>query len=351
MVTLSTLLTGPTSQTRQSQGLSCAKLGVTLPSAGSSRSTDQKQHIEVSFNFRGQIDANILHEVWVSKMVTLYASESSQEACGKDGPRRGIHSAFPQTKQSRGLSCAKHCATLPSLRSPRGPNQERHIQVPFKLRGQVDANILHEVWVADVYRVRAIARPPRIVVDIGAHIGAFAALAAESWPGCRVWACECDPDNLTLLRKNVSSRPNVHIVEAAIVGEDVAEVEFNAVSDKFGRNSGGGSCFLREPGSRPTRVPALSIERFWRARGLICCDFLKLDCEGGELPILACLFRIGLLGRVRHIAGEWHAVPERGLSAAAVAAELRHLLQPTHDVAIALHAGALLGYFSATLKQ
>jgi hypothetical protein len=64
-------------------------------------------------------------------------------------------------------------------------------------------------------------------------------------------------------------------VEAAIVGEEVAEVEFHAVADKAGRNIGGGSCFLREPGSQAMRVPALSIRKLWREQHIDRCDLLS----------------------------------------------------------------------------
>src|SRR5258707_555735 len=102
-------------------------------------------------------------------------------------------------------------------------------------------------------------------------------LAATLWPGCRLIACECNPDNVALLKRNLlqadketgrggdkETLANARIVEAAIVGEEVSEVEFHAVADKAGRNSGGGSCFLREPGSQAMRVPALSIRKLWR---------------------------------------------------------------------------------------
>jgi len=170
----------------------------------------------------------------------------------------------------------------------------------------------------------------KTIVDIGAHIGAVAVLAATLWPGCRLIACECDPDNLTLLKRNLQALgengvrpseeipkgqtpfPNVRIVEAAIVGEEVAEVEFHAVADKAGRNSGGGSCFLREPGSQAIRVPALSIRKLWREQHIDRCDLMKLDCEGAELPILAALAGAGLLPRIRCLVGEWHVLPEHG---------------------------------------
>jgi len=241
------------------------------------------------------------------------------------------------------------------------------------MRGPVDQEILHEVWVADGYGVRDLAAAwsedhattgtEKTIVDIGAHIGAFAVLAATLWPGCRLIACECDPENVALLKRNLvkadkearrggdkETPANVRIVEAAIVGEEVAEVEFHAVADKAGRNSGGGSCFLREPGSQAIRVPALSSRKLWREQHIDRCDLMKLDCEGAELPILAALARAGLLSRIRCLVGEWHVLPEHGQTPASVMHNLRSILAATHQVEIGRRAGVGLGYFRAMLR-
>jgi len=289
-----------------------------------------------------------------------------------------------------------------TLRRPDHPlcrSEQWPEQITFCMRGPVDQDILHEVWVADGYGIRHLAATwsgdhattgaERTIIDIGAHMGAFAVLAATLWPGCRLIACECDPENVALLKRNLQAmfengvrpsedrmpkgqtpfscekgvRPsedkmrkgqtpfsNVQIVEAAIVGEEVAEVEFHAVADKAGRNSGGGICFLREPGSQAMRVPALSIRKLWREQHIERCDLLKLDCEGAELPILAALAGAGLLPHIRCLVGEWHVLPEHGQTPDSVMHNLRSLLAPTHQLDIGRRAGVGLGYFRAMLK-
>ena len=225
------------------------------------------------------------------------------------------------------------------------------IEVGFRVRGPVDRAILHEIWAADAYRVRTLPFTPKTVIDIGAHIGGFALLAATAWSGCRVIACECDPDNLQLLNTNIAGHPQIEVVEAAIVGKDISEIEFHAVSDKAGDNSGGGSCFLREPGSQTVRVPALSIVKLWQSKQLEMCDLLKLDCEGAELPILTALGQAGLLDRVRHIVGEWHAWEGEGNAEPNITARLSALLKSTHELVLRPRPGVGLGYFTATRKS
>src|SRR5205823_3847720 len=130
----------------------------------------------------------------------------------------------------------------------------------------------------------------------------------------------------------LNGHAGLELVAAALVAEDVAEVEFRAVVDKTWGNSGGGSRCRPEPGTRPTRVPAVSVRRLWAEKGLTACDLLKLDCEGSEVAVLRSLAETGHLGNVRLITGEWHAADDRPESRERVRSELRTVLAPTHSV-------------------
>src|SRR5215831_4200877 len=58
---------------------------------------------------------------------------------------------------------------------------------------QIDYAICNEVQALDCYRVRALTSAgfaPKIVVDIGAHIGSFTALAAKYFPDARIYSFE-----------------------------------------------------------------------------------------------------------------------------------------------------------------
>lgn len=94
--------------------------------------------------------------------------------------------------------------------------------------------------------VKPVRRPKRGLTSVP-PIGAFALLNAEAWPAARILACECDPENVQLLRKKLQGHPNVEIMAGAVVGEEREQVDFHAIPDKFRNNSGGGSCYLNEP--------------------------------------------------------------------------------------------------------
>jgi FkbM family methyltransferase len=221
----------------------------------------------------------------------------------------------------------------------------RTVEVPFASRGAVDRAIFRDVCERDVYGVRQITDPPTTVLDIGAHIGAFCLLAAEAWPNARIIACEPDPDNVALLRQNVSGRPNIEVVPAAILGEERAQAEFRMVPDKANSNSGGGSCARSEPDSIKTIVPALSAVQLWKSKEIAACDFLKLDCEGSELLVLRALDEAGLLRRVNFIAGEWHALADGQEAIDRAKGELKATLEKTHSITFLPNRGGKEGHF------
>lgn len=200
-----------------------------------------------------------------------------------------------------------------------------------------------------MYALRGIAEAPATVIDVGAHIGGFCLLARELWSATRVVACEADPENFELLERHTRSRA-IEAVQAAIVGDDVREVEFNCVVDKVTGNSGGGSCVRIEPGSRKRRVPALSIVKLWNLKTIASCDLLKLDCEGSEMSILRALAVAGLLPTIRRIVGEWHTDNSERETAKGLEGEFRKILGATHDLVFRVRGGRE-GEFSAQLRS
>jgi FkbM family methyltransferase len=238
---------------------------------------------------------------------------------------------------------------------PAGTNPMRlrsgTLQVPIVTRGPVDQAIVRDLWERDVYGIRDLDEQPATVLDIGAHIGAFTLLACHAWPGARVIACEADVENFDLLRRNLAARQGVETVQTAILGEEVREADFFAVPDKATANSGGGSCTRAEPGSMKMRVPALSVKRLWDTARLTTCDLLKLDCEGAEVPILRGLATAGLLGRVRHIVGEWHAPDAGPASRQHVQDELRAVLEETHMIEFCGQRPGREGHFTARPRR
>jgi len=121
-----------------------------------------------------------------------------------------------------------------------------------------------------------------IVVDVGAHIGAFAVMAARE--ARKVLAFEPEPSNFRMLKRNVelNHSTNIAIFEMAVCG-------FGGFQDIhiYDDGSSGSHSLCGGDGAKKTRrVRAVSLDEIVSQEGLGRIDFLKLDCEGAEHEIL-----------------------------------------------------------------
>lgn len=123
--------------------------------------------------------------------------------------------------------------------------------------------------------------PGEVFLDVGAHLGAYAGLAADRvGPTGRVVAFEPHPDTARRLRERVAPRPQVTVVEAAAAGHDG-----EAWLGEAGVDNGGGRSLLK--GTAPgARVPTVRLSRWLRDHGVGSVAAAKLDVEGLEFQVL-----------------------------------------------------------------
>jgi FkbM family methyltransferase len=168
----------------------------------------------------------------------------------------------------------------------------------------LDTAVLKDVFVRRVYaRPGFEVRAGDLVVDIGAHIGLFAAAAARSAPRVRLVAVEPYPENFSLLTANLARNglDNVHPVRAAVAAS-TGERSLHVSS-----NPAGHSLHLAEAGQPTIGVATTTLEDLLRAHAPSTVDLLKIDCEGAEFEILE-RAAPETLSRVRRIVMEAHTI-------------------------------------------
>lgn len=137
------------------------------------------------------------------------------------------------------------------------------------------------------------------VIDVGAHIGSFSALAS-GLGSRRVLAFEPDACNYEMARLNLAKSPGVKARRAAVLDRR-SRVKCQAYpADREEQNTGGGEvfeCGAEEAGG----VEAIPLDDVLRKEGRVL--LIKLDCEGSEWPIL---LHSNELGRAKTICGEYH---------------------------------------------
>ncbi|MDB5560271.1 MAG: FkbM family methyltransferase [Enterovirga sp.] len=135
--------------------------------------------------------------------------------------------------------------------------------------------------------------PIRRIVDAGANIGVFSALARRLYPGAEILALEVEPENYALLVKNAEALGHITPVNAALWSET------GRVSLILGDNPEAHAVTDRpEPGAQ--QVAATSLGDLLMTHGWDSIDILKMDIEGAEAAVIGSL-GADLIGRINCI--------------------------------------------------
>jgi FkbM family methyltransferase len=142
------------------------------------------------------------------------------------------------------------------------------------------------------------------VVEVGGHVGAFAAWVAASAPRARIVTFEPEPRNFRDLERNVRRNGlgdrvvRINVAVAARDGRRVLDVPIQRNRASFAPAVSGEA--------RRHEVECVALERYLDREVPGAIDVLKLDCEGAEWEILPSLGP-ETFGRIRHVLVGCHA--------------------------------------------
>lgn len=149
-----------------------------------------------------------------------------------------------------------------------------------------DSSVVSEMFYENVYRLEGyMLSDDAVVLDIGANIGAFTIqalkLAYDHDKVITVYAVEPEQHNLELLKKNLEANPrlfekgsNVNIIEGA-VSDFKGEANIT--------NESGNSRLTNEKGEL---VDVTTYDDLLARFELERIDFVKIDIEGSEVPLI-----------------------------------------------------------------
>lgn len=187
---------------------------------------------------------------------------------------------------------------LDSLKKVPG-NTKGEVQIGKWLVEYVDASALQSMWSLQFVRryndFYTTKENPRIL-DCGSNVGVSVLRYKELYPRSRITAFEPDPVICRVLRENISrnSLTEVEIVEAAVWTEQTNKcfVSFAKHDSQSGH--------LTEDLDVVGHMTAIPVPTIWLG-DYLCepVDFLKLDVEGAELPVLeSCHDRLSVVDQM-----------------------------------------------------
>ncbi len=173
-------------------------------------------------------------------------------------------------------------------------------RISVKLRNNTsDIFILKEIFVDKCYDLPAsVDAHAGTIVDIGANIGLASLFLSAHYPEACIFSFEPVEENYQILKQNASANGRIRPFRMAI-SDRVGEASFKPSGEEA--NFGGG--YLEEGGE--IKVPCTTLPVFCDEMGIDRINVLKLDCEGGEYPIIYGLDE-KFMDRIDSIVGELH---------------------------------------------
>ena len=163
--------------------------------------------------------------------------------------------------------------------------------------------VISDVWIQNPYKLLFEVDDPKIILDLGAHIGSFSIMAAKKYPDAKIYAFEASKENFEYLRKNVDENKmgNIRAFNLSIGSKD-AILEFfinrgNTLLNTFVKG-------LKRNNSKSYRVNCKRLSTVFSELKIIRCDFLKLDIEGMEFSVLKAAENDGVLDKIKAIVTE-----------------------------------------------
>lgn len=151
--------------------------------------------------------------------------------------------------------------------------------------GTADDSVLRHSFDNDIFLTGVPEYRPAegdVVVDVGAHIGTFTLLAASKVGAeGRVFAVEASLDSYNLLRINlaINGCANAEARHLALANEEGTSTLFHDVGNW-------GNSAVAELSKSSETVESWTLSQFFDRSGIEHCDFMKMNCEGSEFPIL-----------------------------------------------------------------
>jgi len=147
-------------------------------------------------------------------------------------------------------------------------------------------SILEDIFVRREYSDYFPFHEDATIVDIGAHYGYFSIFASlNSGKQSKIYAVEPSKDNFIKLNRNIKSC-NIHNIQT----EQIAIIDVNGSSQLYGERSVNHSLLkeyaLLGNNNFSQTVETYTLDHFLKERSIPYVDFLKLDCEGAEYPII-----------------------------------------------------------------
>jgi FkbM family methyltransferase len=157
----------------------------------------------------------------------------------------------------------------------------------FKVRSVMDIWVIKETCLdRDYEHYGCPLEDDWVIVDIGAGLGDFAICAARAHPRSQIYAYEPFPESFKLLRENIALNEATNISSFPYaIGAQSGIMHLDTTAGAAVQHSTVKSSVSSAEASSTIQVAGFSLDDMLKEQEISHCDFLKVDCEGGEFDI------------------------------------------------------------------
>lgn len=192
------------------------------------------------------------------------------------------------------------------------------VREPAK-RGRQDRKVLSNIIDYDEYLVDKYVNSlsPKVILDIGGHIGAFGILAKHYWPDALLIAIEPNTESCDLYRQNIK---NFNFNNCVVINKAISYRSEATWLSETHRTTGGGALITPEEAKSMgdkryiayKNIKLLTVEDLLEEFELKEVGLAKWDCEGGEIEAFACMTPESA-SKFKAMLGEYHVPSKEGL--------------------------------------
>lgn len=177
----------------------------------------------------------------------------------------------------------------------------------FYRAGSTDPFVIYQVLLrrgkkAEYYVPSGIR--PKVILDIGANIGASIIYFHEKFPDAQIFGFEPHPGTFQILQQNVAHLRGVTVFDYGL-GATRQRIVARADNVNFGAFNTQGDFKDRGQAAAPVECEVRRLDDVLRELRITDVDLIKIDCEGAETEIFSTLSD-DILNRCQWIVGEMH---------------------------------------------
>lgn len=162
-----------------------------------------------------------------------------------------------------------------------------------------------DILLGKTYPLVPYAKDVKVIVDIGANLGAASVFFSLNYPEARVYSLEPQKFPFEILTRNTSFYPNAKVFNTGLFDSDRESPLYLSWVDNATASIG--SSWLN---TEKTETIKLRDAAGWaQEQGITSIDILKIDTEGCEIPVLSRL--APLIPRTQVIYVEYHSDTDR----------------------------------------